>query len=181
VSTPAVIHKSSTDIDLYYPEHDFAVLVVPKCGGTSIRRALGQNEVSRDVARQATTRLAVIRHPVARMISAWHFGWRRQMPFDRWWRYVRDNTSFDIHVTPAHELLRDDYTDVQCLEEIHWWWREYHKKFPFLFPAERVHENKTPIYRWHDLVDGRFHYYVDEIMDVYRQDLNLWKRTYGAR
>lgn len=175
-AVPAIV--DSADIDLYWPEYDFSVLVVPKCGGSSIRKALGNPEVSRDVALQASTRLAVIRHPVARIISAWHYGWRAYA-FDRWWRHVRGNTDFDIHVMPAVKLIGGEATDIRCLEDIHQWWREYHKKMPFLFPDGRPHENRS-LYRWHELVDGRFHYYVDEICEVYEDDFRLWKVTHGT-
>ena len=173
------LSEDESRIDLFYPEYDFSVLIVPKCGSSSLMAALGPNQATRDEAIQASTRLSVIRHPVARTVSAWHEGWH-QFRFEEWWSYVRDNPSFDMHTRPAVELIDGKATDIQCLEDITVWWLKYHRMMPNLWPVKREHHRRTPLYRWNDMVEGGFHRCVDDILQVYSDDLQLWKLNYGA-
>lgn len=153
-------------IDLYVPEHDFAYLCVPKCGGSTMRSALGVEMVSRDVAMQATHRLAVIRHPLGRIISAWHSGWQ-DVPFDAWWEHVRKAPAWDIHTQPEVELVQGA-TEIRRLEDISSWWREYRA-----LPKQMPHENRSR-YDWDALCDGLFHRCVEDILAVYADDVRLW-------
>lgn len=160
--------------DFVFPEFDFAILGVPKCGSTMLRNVLSAGQqrlrpVPRAEALQYQTRLAVIRHPEARLLSAWNSKWR-EIPWETFWKHVQSNPQFDIHTTPYSLLLRDDPTHVVRLEAIESWWQTYYSMYPLLFPSKPklINVNDKP------LPHPPGERYSNEIQKLYAADLEMW-------
>lgn len=150
----------------------FAYLGVPKCASSTIRECMFKGRraagTTRAEAMQCETRISVIRHPVARVVSAWQYGWS-DWPFPEWWETLQENPYVDLHVYPYAELLNNDATEVYRIESIASWWASLHHRFSDIFPPtpHRANANKKPLPEDHLP-------YATSILDFYRADYELW-------
>lgn len=159
-----------------FPKHDFAYLAMPKCGTKSLRASMynadsfpeGQEPAStREEGMKMSTRFAVIRDPVMRAFSARANRWPKHS-FEEWWAVVRENPRMDLHTYPFSEYVAEDATEIYCLEDIALWWPEMRERYPELFTAEIPRINQATYVVQQE--------YYDDICNVYKNDLELWRR-----
>lgn len=151
----------------------FVYLCVPKCASSAMGQYLkrhGAKAMGRVYASNYHHRMAIIRHPVARTVSAYNFGWRSKgFSFEEWWEFVRKNPSFDRHTMPTVQCLSKIKTETRQLEQISDWWGDWQSRYPWVFtePPPVVNaSNKGPV----SLPAGA----VEDIEHVYSEDLSLW-------
>lgn len=154
----------------------FVYLCVPKCASSTMStylRRCGAKAIGRKVAVGYHDRIAIIRHPLARTISAYNFGWRAKgLSFEEWWDFVRQNPSFDRHTTPIVECLAGEYSDVRRLEEIESWWHDWAEQWPWAFqelPGVVNASKGGEVNLTAEL--------IEDILDVYSEDLSLWAKS----
>lgn len=155
-----------------YRRHSFAYLGVAKCGSVTMRKSLGEVPAyDRAAAMEMETRLAVIRHPFDRLVSAWRYAWSK-VPFMRFWQHVEANPFFDFHTMPYSKLLGTDPTEIVTLEQIRVWWPGFHTRFPGLFPPTPLWMNATTE-RPSQLPQGALSV-RSAVEQCYAEDLALW-------
>ena len=162
-----------------WEEHDFVYCGVAKCASQSMRQML--NLPARDEkphirsieqSWQYTTRLAVIRHPFNRMVSAWRYGWRDK-PWETFVGHVLQDPTWDIHTTPQVSWLSvgNNFVPnvVVTLETLDRHWvtlRDEH--MPWLTSVPQKKNASPPL-------DAPPRASRSEIETAYAEDLNLWE------
>ena len=162
----------------------FTYISIPKCGSSSLRSYLGtgyvhKRELTHAADRdQSDTVFTVVRHPVARLISAFQAFWAPRPAwqnahngnFSDWWAYVRVHPTFDVHTTPQVDIIAGRPAHIMQLEQIEVWWPECRVEFPWVFPKEIPHENRSKSIGL-ELTDKE----VQDIERVYAADLAIWR------
>lgn len=160
-----------------FPEHDFAYIGVPKCGTYSMRQALFPNKMDApalhvEEALPFTTRMAIIRHPLDRVFSAWNHIWPSH-EFGVWWEHVKKNPYWDAHTAPYTSILNAVPNEIYALEDWDKWWPVMATRYPGLFPETMPWRNYSE--RLFELDDYR--QYHEEILEVYADDLVLFNEA----
>lgn len=157
----------------------FIYMTVPKCASSMFKTYLcwadGRPILRKDIG-QYPLRWTAIRHPVSRIVSAYHFGWYKKgrgLPFDQWWFHVKQNPSFDMHTQPIVENLAGKQTRVNVLEEIELWWPLMHAELPWVFGAELPPTTNATRGTKVEIPQAL----REEICDVYADDLALWRAS----
>jgi hypothetical protein len=148
-----------------------AVVLIPKAGSMSINTALNSGIPAED-AFKCQTRLAFVRHPIQRLISAYSFfsGLNDRGCFNRvasaavtgswqaWVDFILERKN--KHWMPQHEIIANFPTATYRFEKLVDVWPMY---FPVALPHKnRSERRKTETYRASDL--ERY----------YKKDLDLW-------
>src|SRR5210317_1459261 len=93
----AVKYDPGQPYDFVAPDGSLAYLGIPKVGSATIREAMFNNQrptpVTREAAMVSDCRIAFVRHPLSRILSAWKYGWH-EVAFVEWWSVVRENPRF---------------------------------------------------------------------------------------
>jgi len=153
-----------------WPNKSFAFIGVPKCGSMTMRKALAcSNGVVREKTHQMACRLAVIRDPVERAVSAHAHGWP-DVPIEDWWLEVKRDLYFDVHTTPYTDWLGCDANRIVCIEDIDEWWPDLRAMFRHL-PSMPPHENRAKAKATLSAL------LAHDIAKVYRRDIALFGRA----
>ena len=161
----------------------FVYLAVPKCASSSMKNYLRRTKavaVKRDTVMKYPDRITVVRHPVARLISAYNFGWRKKNQlapeFNDWWFHVKQNPSWDVHTQPMVEILGTDFSEAFQLEEIDLWWPVFEKRWPWVFAfGPMYHTNRTR--RSLSEAVSLSQEVLEEIEEKYAEDVTLWQEA----
>jgi hypothetical protein len=119
--------------------------------------------------------ITIIRHPVERLISAYHFGWLKKHKaspdFETWWDYVKSKpTTWDLHTMPTVEILEGTNPEIFRLEEIYDWWPTLERRWPFAFGFGPLGRTNMRRYEKISLPPAL----EDEVKEKYAEDLALW-------
>ena len=159
--------------------HDLAVALIPKCGLNTIREWIGPGAVSVKSDDEAlfdvTRRVAFIRNPIDRLISAYSFFYwmddygmrsrKSNVPINDWDSfvdYVLSDKTDDVHWTPQLNLIGYVANIYHRFENI---LEHYEKYRPGMLPHNNITSHRP-------VTNHR----MDEIMKKYQCDLNLWER-----
>jgi hypothetical protein len=170
-----IIKKREELSDYVCESGNFAYLAVDKCRSSVFKAAFfeeGHPPCSREEARKAITRLAVIQDPRDRIISAWRINWPK-VSWEDWWLEISKNPWLDASTSPYSSILTSDSTDLFALEDIAVWWPLIRRRFPstatFEYPvsARKIIHKKLP-----KIVLDSF----KDIERVYGSDLEMWRK-----
>lgn len=162
------------DLDVISRRHGATLVYVaiPKCATSTIKSCMFANTTigKADMAKHPNIFTAV-RHPVDRIVSAYHYGWaKKRIPFDEWWNHVKQNPSWDIHTQPAADIINAVPGKVRVfqLEQIHRWWLIMQERYPGIL-RPLGHSNKTEGEKVSPTAEQR-----REILMTYAEDFTIW-------
>lgn len=173
--------KGATDVVANYQDKTLVYLAIPKCASSSMKTYLRRSnarEIKRDQILKHEDRVTIVRHPVRRLISAYHFGWTHphkiNIPtFEEWWDVVKQNPAWDVHTQPTVELLDGGNlaTEIRQLEQIDEWWGAWAAKWPWCFKYGPL--LKQNVRRFEPVSIGPA--LEEEVMEKYAEDYALWR------
>lgn len=162
--------KYTSATDFVNLKQNFSYFGLAGCGVDTVRRALclkRSDACPRKIAMHMDTRIAVIRHPIKRLMSAYnHSG----LSWQDFWKKTKNDPTWCEETTPYWVSLGNDYTELYTLEKMNNW-------IPHL-----SHRYSLPAAVWmgkrNSKIPSKLPSGVDqEIRSVYAADLALWQRT----
>jgi hypothetical protein len=166
-------------------ENKFVYLPFAKCASSTLMLFFktAAKRCGATPRRQGVTRLAVVRHPVERVVSAYYFAWHnqgaRRLWFNDWWQIVKDNPRIDMHTEPQADLCKLYSIDrakesdlVYQLEEIDLWWPLMAQRHPDIFDRAPGRTNAAKVAK--APVEDKIR---AEILEVYADDLSIWQQA----
>lgn len=118
-----------------------------------------------DTIKDFKNRIAVVRHPMDRLISAYSYLFGCNSGEQTWENFIDHCLENDnAHWNPQHPQLvyRGDFLPTQIIRL-----NEIRNMFPKINHLNKVKWKKTPLYRYSDLVYK------------YKDDIKMWANTYG--
>ena len=153
----------------YNKSYNLAIAQIPKVGSQSFKEWLKFKVVSNDVARQADTRVAFIRHPLERLKSAYsmmHYTGDRGSTWVGFVDKVLDDWK-DEHVRAQILHIGDVPNIYHKFENLLEHWEKYKKGvLPHLNRCSRVGDINN--------------YREEELLEMYKEDLKLWEFADGS-
>ena len=161
-----------------WPQHDFAYLRIGKAASRTLVDYFHDRDgaveglpVDQDFS-QYRIRFAVIRHPIARVLSYWADAKHRDMPFDYYVDKIPDLAALnDPHVTPFSGIEKKA-THLFPLETMDIWWTLMQRDVPALFhdrPEHRKGVSKLP-------KPTPTESQLAKLLNFYFDDIRLWER-----
>lgn len=155
------------------PDAKTGFVLVPKCASTSFRNELALIRAHGDMIFRADRRIAVIRHPFDRLVSAWRYGWPQTLP-QHFIEKTLDDPRWDAHVAPYHKRV-GIATEIYRLEEIGGWWKTLNLEGTQI-PKKVPRHNATDS----SYVPSTFLPFLSRILDVYADDMAIWLKSGGS-
>ena len=150
---------------------DLIYLATTKCGSTTVRSAIGQWRTTKtaltlDEAAEYETRFTTIRHPVARLRSAWAHQWSEHR-WEDFVAHVLPDPDWDVYTAPYADKEARVANIILNLEAFPQAWaqlRMLHPELPGITQSFNVRGRATA-------VDVPL---ANEITAVYAADLAIW-------